>query len=274
MAGLAPLRMPAHLIERARALVGAENADWEVPPTRHAATVVITTDSANGLHVYLQRRVRTMAFAAGMYVFPGGAVEESDVRSAHELQAALAPSSGFMSHDPGEWGVDTLAARIAAVRETEEEAAISLGDPTVLAYIAHWVTPEVEAKRFDTRFYAAVVNAEADVHESSQETDAQKWLRPQDALDEYFAGNMMMLPPTVAVLSAFAQQVAGGSDAATAVANLAAKPVVPLMPSPFAIEGSDEIGWRLVDFRTGNEVMVTSGPPAGSEVDGVNDGAG
>lgn len=257
------LRMPDHLIERARALIGDPDFDWQVPPCRDAATVVLATDLTTQVHVYLQRRVRTMAFAAGMYVFPGGAVEPTDIADA----AAVADAASLPFDRSGELpGVDSLPARFAAVRETEEEAAIDLGDPTALAYISHWVTPEVEDRRFDTRFYAANVDAAA-VNEASTETDAQLWLRPIDALRQYADGTIKMLPPTVAVLSEFAALAEQGYDSAAAIAELAERPVLPLMPAPYR-SPDGTLGWQLVNFRTGSVVTKMPAPPAGSEVHG------
>ena len=77
--------MPAHLVERARLLVARRSTGWTPPPLRDAATVVMVCDADDGLQVYLQRRVRTMAFAAGMYVFPGGAVDPADRDRAREI---------------------------------------------------------------------------------------------------------------------------------------------------------------------------------------------
>lgn len=253
-----PLRMPAPLVQRARALAGGSAGDWLPPTPRHAGTVVLVADLADGVHVYLQRRVRTMAFAAGMYVFPGGAVEDVDTQAAEAAGGTVA-----------EPGTDTLDVRFAAVRETQEEAAIRLGDPTRLRYIAHWVTPEVEERRFDTRFYAAVVDVE-EVTENSSESDDQLWIRPAVALSRYHAGDMMMLPPTVAVLHDFAERITRGLTATEVVSDVALRPPIPLMPRATIDPGTEDLQWHLVDYLTGDVVESMSREPAGSEVDGAS----
>jgi 8-oxo-dGTP pyrophosphatase MutT (NUDIX family) len=270
------LKMPAKLAERARAQAAAQAAgddSWTASPVRDAATVIMVRDLPDGLHVYLQRRVRTMAFAAGMHVFPGGAVEPGDVDRASALVAADSefaslPFAVRPADSPGE---DTLASRIAAVRETLEETSHDLGDPVQLGYVGHWVTPAVEDRRFDTRFYASVVSEGHHVRENSGESDADRWLRPADALAESAAGNMLMLPPTVATLADFAALAGVGASAQEAIDELASRTIVPLMPSPI-IDPGDPSGlrWRLVDFRTGEEVVEIPGPPAGSESGGVH----
>src|SRR4051812_45242985 len=50
----------------------------EQAPARHAATVILLRDTANGPEVYVLRRQATMAFASGQYVFPGGSVDPRD----------------------------------------------------------------------------------------------------------------------------------------------------------------------------------------------------
>ncbi len=272
--------MPPKLVARARALVDAEAAgdySWTPPPVRDAATVIMVRDHPMGLQVYLQRRVRTMAFAAGMYVFPGGGVEPQDLGSADERIAAgtdlsVSELAARPHVCPGE---DNAANRFAAVRETLEETSHDLGDPFALAYIGHWVTPEVEDRRFDTRFYAAAIGEDHHVRENSMESDAQSWLRPAEALAQAQAGRMMMLPPTMATLADFAAQVELGADAVQAIYALAQRPIYPLMPSPTADETSpDGVRWRLVDFRTGVEIDSIDGPPAGSESGGIHTSLG
>ncbi|HEX6754448.1 MAG TPA: NUDIX hydrolase, partial [Mycobacteriales bacterium] len=63
-------------------------------PVRDAATVVLLRDGAGGPEAYLLRRVRGMAFAAGMTVFPGGAVDRRDA------DAEIA----WVGPPPADWG--------------------------------------------------------------------------------------------------------------------------------------------------------------------------
>jgi 8-oxo-dGTP pyrophosphatase MutT (NUDIX family) len=95
----------------------------QVVSVRPASTVMVLRDSASGLQVYVLRRVPEMAFAAGMTVFPGGAVDPAD----HE------PSIGWIGPDAAWWAgrlaVHPAAARalvVAAVRELFEETGVLL----------------------------------------------------------------------------------------------------------------------------------------------------
>lgn len=268
------LRMPQKLVERAHALVNGQFGDWTPPPLRNAATVVLVRDGDAGLQIYLQRRVKTMAFAAGMYVFPGGSVDPADVDAARDLANSLPgdfASSPLLRPEDDCLGEDTLAARFAAIREVDEETSHKLDDPLALRYISHWVTPAVEDRRFDTRFYAAELLPEAVVRENSDESDNEVWIRPHDALEDYFAGSMRMLPPTVAVLGAFGEMAAKGLPASAAIAELASREIIPLLPAPVADANSEGgVRWILTDVRTGEDVMSIPSAPAGSESGGIH----
>ena len=261
----AKLRMPDKLVERARRLV--YEGDWEVPVPRDAATVLLVRDRGPAFEVFLQRRLRSMAFAAGMYVFPGGAVEESDRIRAQALTHLLGPNSPATINRAE---LDTYATRSAACRETREETGFMLYGMDDLVYIAHWITPTVESRRFDTRFYAVVVDDPTDSAAVLSEADESCWITPADALAGYGRGELAMLPPTVAVLSQFAEYAAAGLDAAAAIAEAGRQLVRPMLPTvraePTAPEG---IAWVIVDARTGEVIVDLSAPPAGSEVAGA-----
>lgn len=262
-----PLRMPEKLIERARRLI--YEGDWETPVPRDAATVVLLRDRDRSFEVFLQRRLRSLAFAAGMYVFPGGAVEDSDRERAQELLAASGEehSDGAASERAQR---DSLATRLAAVRETAEETGIVLPSPRALAYVAHWVTPTVESRRFDTRFYATAIIDSGDEPAALTEADESCWLHPAEALAAYGRGEMAMLPPTVAVLSQFAEYATTQLDAAAAVAAAQRQLVRPMLPTVRADESQPHgIAWVIMDAITGEVIVDPSAEPAGSEVAGV-----
>ena len=69
-------RLPDDLAEHARAFTEGGREPVEA---RHASTVVLLRDGDAGVEAYLLRRLGTMAFAGGMYVFPGGSVDPRDL---------------------------------------------------------------------------------------------------------------------------------------------------------------------------------------------------
>ncbi|MGZ6793290.1 MAG: hypothetical protein ACXVFV_10095, partial [Mycobacteriales bacterium] len=108
------------LEELARAFHRGERTPVE---PRHASTVVLLRDAETGPEAYLLRRVKGMAFAGGMHVFPGGAVDPADA-------AADIAWAGPSAAEWGAWfGADEPLARAlvcAAVRETFEECGVLL----------------------------------------------------------------------------------------------------------------------------------------------------
>ncbi len=65
-----------------------------------------------------------------------------------------------------------------------------------IIYFAHWVTPAIEARRFDTQFFLAAVPAgQVPSHDAAETTDGV-WLRPGDAITRCRAGTLALPPPT------------------------------------------------------------------------------
>jgi 8-oxo-dGTP pyrophosphatase MutT (NUDIX family) len=85
---------------------------------RPAATIMLLRDGPKGIEVFMVVRHHAIDFAAGALVFPGGRVEEAD----HDLAAGDCPN-------PDGLDVETLAFRIAAIRETFEECGVLLARP-------------------------------------------------------------------------------------------------------------------------------------------------
>src|SRR6476620_6503903 len=107
------------------AQVRAMNAGEVTPPEpRHASTVVLLRDGHDGLEAYLLRRQQTMAFAAGMYVFPGGSVDPRDESLSSSSWAGPPPSLWAQLLTADEQRATALVC--AAVRETFEESGVML----------------------------------------------------------------------------------------------------------------------------------------------------
>ncbi|MBW2050704.1 MAG: hypothetical protein JRI85_00485 [Deltaproteobacteria bacterium] len=62
---------------------------------------------------------------------------------------------------------------------------------------AHWITPKVESKRFDTRFLLArMPSNQVPIHDSIELTESL-WITPADALKRQEAGEILLMPPTL-----------------------------------------------------------------------------
>ena len=136
-------------------------------------------------------------------------------------------------------------------------------DDGALVPFAHWVTPEVEDRRFDTRFFVTAVPPGQDARHIGGEADRAAWWRPADALAAHAEGRMAMLPPTTAVLRALLDH----DDPGSAIAALAEAHVVPLLPHPY-VDADGQLSWHLLDERS-REIVSPGSEPAGSESDGT-----
>ena len=163
---------------------------------REAATVMLLRPAPAGFEVFLQRRVASMAFAAGMTVFPGGA------------------------RDPGD---DDL--RATAVREVIEETAVRLDAASLHAW-ARWVTPEDEPRRYDTMFFVAELPAGQQPAATGTEMDQVAWMRPADALAARARGELGMWPPTMVTL----RELAGCADINAVLRTAAQRRLDPVLP--------------------------------------------
>ncbi len=95
---------------------------------------------------------------------------------------------------------DLNAGRTGLLAVCEEECLVlPVGD---VHYVSHWITPEVAPKRYDTRFFVAAAPAGQQAIHDDGETIATSWVRPADALDLAASGQIELMPPTIANLSA------------------------------------------------------------------------
>ena len=202
----------------------------DVPPL-DAATVVVLRDSPTGRETFLMRRRATMAFAAGMYVFPGGGVQESDFapvpwigprprswaqrllcqeRLARALVVAAVrevfEETGILLAGPDDTTVIGEAGGLRAARHSLESRQITFGEflrehdlclrADLLSAWAHWITPEFQPRQFDTRFFVAMLPAGQSVGDPTSEADRGEWVGIERALAQARDGTMKMMRPT------------------------------------------------------------------------------
>jgi 8-oxo-dGTP pyrophosphatase MutT (NUDIX family) len=244
----------------------------EIAPARHAATVILLRDTATGPEVYVLRRQVTMAFASGQYVFPGGSVDPRDesidiewigpepaywakVFTASEpLARALVcaairetfEESGVLLAGPDahtvvadtsgpDWEADRVALieRELSFAEFLSRRGLVLRADLVVPW-AHWITPEFEPRRFDTRFLVAALPAGQVTREFGEEADQVEWVRPAAAIERFKAGEMAIMPPTLISLA----EVDAYPTVAAAMAASAGREIVPIQPHVMA-KGDD-----------------------------------
>ncbi|GAA1339011.1 NUDIX hydrolase [Saccharothrix algeriensis] len=212
-----------------------------VPATpRDAATVMLLRDGDAGVEVFLQRRVLGMAFAGGMTVFPGGGV---DPRDADASVAWAGPPPEWWAERFACSPELARALVCAAVRETFEESGVLLAGPSADSAVAdtapftaaraalvarelslagfladrglvlradllrpwaNWVTPPEEPRRYDTRFFVAVLPGGQRADGWTTEASDAVWQTPAQALADWRDGRRMLMPPTWVALSELA----------------------------------------------------------------------
>ncbi len=293
------LGLPDEMLRRAHSIAEG-SGEWTPPVPRHAATVVLLRDTDDGVEVFLMRRVSTMAFAAGMHVFPGGVVDPDD--STVTLQLGRNDTTESLDQRltaPPGLGSALVA---AAARETFEECGVLLvspiGDTVNLEMAldderweprrrallegdrafselldgdglavdassirpwAHWITPEVDNRRYNTRFFVAAIPEGQRARDLGGEADRVHWTTPASALKRHEAGELAMMLPTVDTLTALLPF----SSAHEVIAAADERVVRPLMPqATFDDHGS--ITWGLVDQSTGDVVLELDTPTPGT----------
>lgn len=166
------------------------------------------------------RRNDNVAFMAGSYVFPGGRVDDADRPAAGQPL----PKPGF----PDLTDVEEATLRIAAVRELKEEASVEITIDDLVP-LAHWVTPEIEIRRYDTRFFLARMPAGQTAKHDDSETTALEWLTPRAAIDRFERKQLLLPPPTWTTI----RQLAHRSSIDDAIAWARTRPIVRVMPGFF-----------------------------------------
>lgn len=197
--------------------------DSDLPEAIPAATLVIFRAGVGAPELLLMERAKAMVFAGGAMVFPGGRVDAGD----HMLAALYG-------------GGEEIAARIAAVRETIEEAGLPVGlkdqpsaaaldamraglhagkpfaevlaeagaelDLEPLVPWARWLPAHAHMRRFDTRFYLAELPVDAPrATVDATENVRLVWATAQSVLDDADAGKLAIIFPTRRNLERLAQ---------------------------------------------------------------------
>ncbi len=136
------------------------------------------------------------------------------LRECFEEAGVMVARNRDNSHPDGVTLLDTTdpgtAERFAAHRDAVNEGSTRLLDvcrqeDLVLAadavhYVSHWITPEVAPRRYDTRFFITAAPPGQVARHDDTETIATIWVRPGDALARHAAGDIELLPPTIANL--------------------------------------------------------------------------
>lgn len=176
------------LTEQRRFARWARSPEGSTPaPIVAAATVVLLRDTEQGLETLMLRRDSKLAFAGGMWVFPGGRIDPVD----------------FPAGDESDDEALAIAERNAAVREAAEEAGLEIPSDALVPF-AHWTPPPEAPKRFSTRFFVAPAPPGPVTIDDGEIRD-HMWVAPADALTRRDALEIELAPPTWVTLHTLAR---------------------------------------------------------------------
>ena len=204
------------------------------PPAtaRPAATTVLLRDHRDRLEVLLMQRHRRSGFVPGAWVFPGGRVDPGDHAShlgdrirglprepvpepafwAAALRELFEETGVLLARDrTGGWAPHASGTpRIERSRGALMDDAIRLPevlvehdlvlDARAMVHLAHWVTPVVEPRRYDTHFFAVAIPDGREAVPDPREMSAARWFHPVAALERFERGELPMVFPTVRTL--------------------------------------------------------------------------
>ncbi len=259
--------VPGQLGRRAAAWLGESHPEPPPAKPSSTVMLVRDGAAGAGLEVFMLRRVSTMAFAPSNLVFPGGGVDVRDAdedlpwcgpsprewmaallcrdeKEARELVIAAArelfEECGVLLAGPDP---QTVVADLTGEEWDEERRALLSRDQSfaqllirrglllrsdLLRAKAHWITPEFEPRRYDTRFFAALVPQGQVPDDRSSEADAADWVNAGALLRAYHGGRAAMLPPTLVCI----EQVAAAASAHDFLEHGPAMlPVLPVLES-------------------------------------------
>lgn len=202
---------------------------------RDAATLILLRKTGGKPQVLMGRRSDKLAFMPGMFVFPGGRTERSDL---------TAPRTGSLHEGDARRLMKGMGARgslrraealaLSAVRETHEETGLFIGrtgsgpvstrspswrafaergvlpDLSAIRFVARATTPPGRVRRFDTRFFIAdadhVANPSELIANPEEELDEVRWIGIDDL------GGIRIPDITVTILDIVAHRLGEDPD--------------------------------------------------------------
>ena len=200
----------------------------DIPVPTPASTVIIGRDGLMGIEMFMVLRHEKSNFASGALVFPGGKIDESDkvpaLRSfctgAEDVEDSMLctmvaavretfEESGILLARHGDDDNILSGAHLASLDRYRQP--LNSGELTLAEFLkeediklacdqltlfAHWITPEMVPRRFDTRFFLAKAPEGHDgVHDGTESVDSL-WISTQDAIGEYKDGKYFIMFPT------------------------------------------------------------------------------
>ncbi len=232
---------------------------------RHASTVLLLRDSPHGVEVFMERRHIRSDFVGGAYVFPGGRVDPEDRvdeslcdgltdREASDrlglaeggltffvaaIRECFEEAGVLFAHDRQgrllDFSAPAVEAHYRKLRDDLNAGELSLLDIAAaegltlatdrISYWAHWITPEGQPRRYDTRFFVARAPRNQAAAHDDHELTSSAWVTAAKALERGRRREWMIIFPTIRNL----QKLAPFESADEAIAAVDAQVDFPVM---------------------------------------------
>lgn len=251
-------------------------------PIKPAATVILMREEIKGdFEIFMVKRSSRSTFGS-LYVFPGGKLDPED--SENDLYPYCEGMNNEEASKQLGIKENGLSFWIACIRECFEEVGVLLTNPDDsilqdtykltklrkelnnkeitfkeicvseslrlrtknIVPCAHWITPDIETKRFDTRFFLAKVNAKQLASHDGFELTESFWIKPADALAKLKNGEMNMILPTIKNIEKLAE-FSSSTEAFNYFEGLGDNAIPPILPKFIKKDGE----W--VGFLPGEE---------------------
>ena len=193
-----------------------------------ASTVLIIRNGKNDIEVFMVVRHHQIDFASGALVFPGGKVDTKDIdpnirdfiipdkdyadeelsfriaaiRESYEesgvLFANYKEDENLINNEKLEelhrWR-DKFNNNETSMQEFAKKENLKFSTESLIPF-AHWITPDLMPKRFDTRFYlAAVPDGHQGIHDGNESVDSL-WISPKQAIKDCLSEKRTIIFPT------------------------------------------------------------------------------
>jgi 8-oxo-dGTP pyrophosphatase MutT (NUDIX family) len=232
-----------------------ETAEHAAQTPRDSATIVVVRQAGGAVELFCVERHPRSQVLGGAIVFPGGKVDAADwedcwtdlttalrpraralgeeraarafaVAALRELleEAAILPVTGTALNNETTLELQRL---LASVPGTEHEESLAfarlLQDRHLklatdrLEVLWRWITPEVEARRYDTRFYLLALPEGQLGRHDERETTRSFWATPQELLQRWHRSEIILAPPTFCTIELL--RAARSVDEAFAIAQ-------------------------------------------------------
>jgi 8-oxo-dGTP pyrophosphatase MutT (NUDIX family) len=247
-------------------------ANPNIPQPRNAATVILLRENGRQpFEFFLMRRHRNQSFMGGAFVFPGGALDAADCDPGLEKYVKNGSAQKIVArlNEHLTQKETSLGLFFAAVRETFEEAGVLLADllpdqnlaqrctsyrkalhsgslslkaladseniffalDDLMPY-SRWITPEIEGKRFDTRFFVARMPKHQKSEHDHVELVDSLWITPEEALKKQVDHEILLMPPTLKTI----EELASYDSIDALYLSLSGRKILPILPQAFETE--------------------------------------